>query len=385
VLTINGRIRLFRRRYFAKNVASFAPLDDWIDPTQASITQGVRELVCRLNQASRCFAKAADNLARTAQLRLSRELLRQVVLAEGKAVAAAEKDGRLVLTWDAGECFIPDEHGRPTAATRVYLGVDGVMVPTVTQQEKDVRRATIRAKRRRRGRKCQPLPRARPGSDQSFKEVKIVTFYDEPCAHRLVLLTRGNSDQAGRLMRRTAGRIGLGKAQDKVAVVDGAAWIGHQVQTHSLPLDAIGLDFYHLAENAHKARRAVFGESDPKDEANPGNRWVAGLLHVAKHEGYVALDEALCAWVQGLPASKRPAGMALLGYVTEREDMIAYPEFRQAGRQIGSGPTESMCKATTLRVKGVGKKWDADNAEAVMLLEALDQSGAWEQYWNLAV
>ena len=178
VLTVNGRIRLFRRRYCARDIGSFAPLDDWIDPTQASITQGVRELVCRLNQASRCFAKAADNLARTAQLRLSREALRQVVLAEGKAVLAAEKDGRLALGWDAAECFVPDAHGRPTTATRVYLGADGVMVPTVTQKEKDLRRATIRAKRRRRGRKCRPLPRARPGSDQSFKELKIVTFYD---------------------------------------------------------------------------------------------------------------------------------------------------------------------------------------------------------------
>ena len=75
--------------------------------------------------------------------------------------------------------------------------------------------------------------------------------------------------------------------------------------------------------------------------------------------------------------------MALLEYMSEREEMIRYKEFAERGRQIGSGPTESMCKATTLRVKGVGKKWDADNAEAVMTLEALDQSGAWERYWNL--
>jgi hypothetical protein len=39
-----------------------------------------------------------------------------------------------------------------------------------------------------------------------------------------------------------------------------------------------------------------------------------------------------------------------------------------------------MCKATTLRVKGVEKRWDADNAEAIMTLEALDQSGAWDTY-----
>src|SRR5262249_37564916 len=157
-----------------------------------------------------------------------------------------------------------------TSATRVYLGMDGVMVPVVSQAEKDKRRAKIKAKRRSRGRKCQPLPRARPGADEKFKEVKIVTFYDEPCRHRLVGLTRGNCEEAGRLMRRTAGLVGLDKAQDKVGVVDGAEWIRNQVKAQSMPLDALGLDFYHFAENVHKARRAVYGEEDPKDEKAAG-------------------------------------------------------------------------------------------------------------------
>jgi hypothetical protein len=103
---------------------------------------------------------------------------------------------------------------------------------------------------------------------------------------------------------------------------------------------------------------------------------------VAKHEGYEALDEVLCGWVRGLRGAKRQAGLALLGYVTEREGMIRYPQFRAKGRQIGSGPTESMCKATTQRIKGAGRRWDADNAEAVMAIEALDQSGGWQAYWN---
>ena len=62
--------------------------------------------------------------------------------------------------------------------------------------------------------------------------------------------------------------------------------------------------------------------------------------------------------------------------------MIRYPEFLAVGRQIGSGPTESMCKATTLRLKGRGMRWDTDNAETLMALEALDQSGAWDAYWD---
>ena len=82
------------------------------------------------------------------------------------------------------------------------------------------------------------------------------------------------------------------------------------------------------------------------------------------------------------PARKRKAIERLLGYVSDRAEMIRYPEFLALGRQIGSGPTESMCKATTLRLKGRGMRWDRDNAEALMALEALDQSGTWEDYWD---
>src|SRR4051812_38021764 len=71
ILTINGRIILSRRRYFAKDVGSFTPLDPWIDRAEATISLGVREMACRLNLASRNFDKAAEDLQRAAQLSLS--------------------------------------------------------------------------------------------------------------------------------------------------------------------------------------------------------------------------------------------------------------------------------------------------------------------------
>jgi hypothetical protein len=61
--------------------------------------------------------------------------------------------------------------------------------------------------------------------------------------------------------------------------------------------------------------------------------------------------------------------------------MIRYPEFVAKGWQLGSGPTESCCKVLTARLKGRGRRWDARNAEALMALEALDQSGQWPAYW----
>jgi hypothetical protein len=62
--------------------------------------------------------------------------------------------------------------------------------------------------------------------------------------------------------------------------------------------------------------------------------------------------------------------------------MIKYPEFVSKGWQIGSGLTEATCKRLTACLKGSGMRWDADNAEALMALEALTRSGQRELYWQ---
>jgi hypothetical protein len=107
------------------------------------------------------------------------------------------------------------------------------------------------------------------------------------------------------------------------------------------------------------------------------------VLHVFKHEGYEAGWQKLLTWRTTLHGSaKRKAADALIGYVSERHDMIRYPEFIAQGWQIGSGPTEATCKTLTARLKGSGMRWDAHNAESLMALEALSQSGLWKDYWR---
>jgi len=66
--------------------------------------------------------------------------------------------------------------------------------------------------------------------------------------------------------------------------------------------------------------------------------------------------------------------------MSERREMIRYPEFPARGWQIGSGPIEASCKTTTMRVKSSDRRWDAPNAEAVMALACLENSRLWETY-----
>jgi hypothetical protein len=372
LLTVNGWVRIQRRRYYSWEEGSTTPVDPLLDAAEATVSVGVREMCSRVNADAKSFARAAANLERTAQLRISREALRQIVESDGKRALELSESGELAPDWKARDCAGPD------GKSLVYLSSDGFMVPLVTQAEKRKRRQQALVQRRRCGQKRRALTRMKRGADQRYKEFKAVAFYDQDMKHRLVSVTRGNCQAAGRLMRRDALRIGFGSADYRVGNIDGGPWIIGQVKQRRLPMTATGLDFYHLGENVHKARRAIFGEVD-----EAGKQWAGNLLHTAKHEGYPPLWNGLLELRKTTRGqARRKAADGLLNYVSDRREMIRYPEFRAHGWQIGSGPMESQCRVVPDRVKGPGKRWDADNAEAVMAVEALHQSRQWPAYWR---
>lgn len=369
MLTVNGRIRLCRIRWHDSQEGSQTPLDSVLDEVEQAISEGVREMACRLNRGATSFQQTADNLARAAHLTVSKETLRQLIEQEGRSVLEAQRRGLLGPDWEAQDCRTD------SGVTRVYLGSDGVMVPIITDEEKKKRRAGIKRKRQQRGRKCRPLPARKTGADQSYKEFKVVTFYDEEQARRYVAGTSGDHSVAGRMMQRMATQIRLSQADEKIGNVDGSPWIRNEIELYGL-VDALGLDYYHLRENVQKARLAVYG-TDPA-----GETWKDEIMGLFYEQGYNAVWERLVTWRATLRGGKRTAADGLMGYIAERREMIRYPEFRERGWQIGSGPTEAQCKSATQRLKGRGRRWDRSNAEAVMALDCLESSHAWNVYWT---
>lgn len=369
-----------RRWWHGPQLGSVAPADAILDRRGDSITPGVVELACRVNLSATSFVKAAAVLERTAQVKLSGERVRQVVEAAGRRVLKAQQDNAIAVTWHAKDCVVPGEEkgGENRRKTRVYTGCDGVMVPIITDAEKVKRRTTIKAKRRRRGKRCKPLPPRKRGSDRAWKEFKVVFFYSEDAKHQHVAFTHGNHLKAGTLLRREADRLRFREADERIGLVDGATWIREQMELHLAELDALGLDFYHLSENVHRARRKVFG-----DEAPDGKAWAEELMHVFKHEGYATAWEKILQWRAALRGKKkREAGDRLVNFLALRRPMIRYPTFRERGWQIGSGPTESQCKLCTKRLKGYGRRWDRPNATAVAALDTLDRNGQWQHFWR---
>lgn len=339
---------------------------------------GFREMACDLaiDQAS-SFDRQANLMRKWGMGDASGEKLRQVVEAQGRHVIQAQQQQRFALKWKA-----PRAAEMSKAQSAMCVGVDGVMTRQITDAEKHKRRQKIAGKRGARAKKGKKLAEMSPlkkGADRPWKEVKIVGAYDAKHEHRHWASTTMCHLMAAALMTQVARRIGLTPRHAVVAVVDGAAWIAARLREWLPYLQAIILDFYHLAEHVHEAMREVFGEGTLQ-----AKQWAEKLLSTVRHEGFVAFDALLQTCLdEHAPATEARAALTKLRkYVSERRDMVNYPDFEAQGWPIASGPTESMAGVLTTRIKGRGRRWDADHIDEMMALQALEVNDECQTYWQ---
>ena len=336
--------------------------------TQQNYSAGVREMACRLS-LNEAFVPASANLARTAQLKISHSALRQLVQDQGQKAEKLICNGQYGPNWTSADCT------RQTVIT----GADGVMVPLVTQQQKEKRRASEQLKRHQQGRTSR-YKRGRPksGSDGAYKEFKLVSFYDPDKTHKYAVGTGGNHRQLGRKMCKEAGKIQIAKASVKYSVSDGAEWIAKQYAVQLPMLDENILDYYHLRDHVIATSHVLYGEGSRKAVL-----WREEMMGYVWDRGSLVMLEKLSNYLRRHRSGPKRESLRLLrNYVVKRVTMTDYPSFRQLGYDCGSGPTESFCGCLTARLKGRGMKWDKDNAEAMMALGSLYYSNLWTDYWR---
>ena len=127
-------MELRRRRFELPGGGTDVSVDELIDLAATGVSLAAREMCCRAAVDSGSFARAAANLDRLAGLKLSDEKLRQVVESEGKAVLAWQEHGQLELDFDAGGWVTAETGGGPPTS-RAYVGIDGFMLPVVSDAE----------------------------------------------------------------------------------------------------------------------------------------------------------------------------------------------------------------------------------------------------------
>jgi hypothetical protein len=357
-----------RTVYWNVQSGSVAPLDQLLGIEKDRYSAGVREMACRLS-LQEAFVPASETLLRTAQLSIRSSALRELVEREGRRAGQLIRCGRYRPDWTSEDC---------TDQTLI-VGADGVMVPTVTEEQKRKRRATEALRREAQGRKRRRRPgRPKSGSDGPYKEFKIVAFYDPDKSHKYAVGTSGNHEVLGRLMRREAIKLGIGRARKKSSVTDGSEWIARQCAIQLPMLDENILDYFHLRDNVIAAAHVLYGEGTAKAQL-----WREEMVGYAWERGSLVMLDKLSNYLRRhRQGAKHEALASLRQYVAKRVDMTDYPSFREAGYDCGSGPTESFCGTLTARLKGRGMRWDKDNAEAMMALASLYYSDLWDNYWS---
>lgn len=366
--TINGPVQITRKVYWSSQSSMVAPADRWLGIDEHRYSPGLREMVCRLS-LNEAFVPASRNLKRLVQVTLSSSAIRDIVERQGQGVLAQQASGAFPVGFTAEDC---------TDKTMI-TGVDGVMVPHVTQIQKHKRRQTEKAKRQRQSRTSTAgQGRPKQGADGPYKEFKIVTFYDTDKRNTHVVGIRGNHEALGRVMRREASKLKLDQAEHKYSVTDGACWILNQYRQQLPMLDENILDYYHFRDHVIKASHVLHGEGTAQAII-----WRKEMMTVVwEHGSLVFLDRLSDQYKSLRSPTKREAVKALQKYVALRVEMTDYPTFRAKGYECGSGPTESFCGCLTRRLKGRGMRWDGDNAESIMAMASLYHTHQWKRYWD---
>jgi hypothetical protein len=347
---------------------------------QISLT--LAHLMVRLCLAARGFAAAAKHLSALGLPHVCTQTLRQVVLGEGEAAQKALHEQAIDPGWRLGGDPDATEDAEPSQGG--VVGVDGLKISTNTDAEKAKRRRKTAAKRGGRARQGKPplppLPPRRQGTNERWKEAKLAGVYDFKHKHAFWRVTCGDHHQARVLAGQASRKVRFDQAQPRLAITDGATWIEHRLRECRLDLDAHILDFFHFAQHVHEAANAVH------PEVGEALAWAHQVKDLARTQGpdslLAKLREASADAAKDDNAVAAEALKKLLNYLEPRRHMIDYPKYLAKGWPIGSGPTESICKAATRFIKGPGKRWDLDNAQAMMTLEALDIGGQLETFFE---
>jgi len=379
VLTADGEIELTRPYFWGKGQGGVCLADEPVGIEQGRTSPGAREIVSRLGMVQD-FGQAADDARRIGNVPVCKEKLRLLVEGEAAAITSGRNDGTIPAAWTSADAKVKTEDG---IVTRVYAGGDGVMAPIVTAAEKEKRRKNQAIRRQQRSAagvgNARELPPARPGADEGFKEMKIGLFYDQGKEHRHVFVTEQDHEAFGVLLKEHAAQVCFEQADQSISLTDGAKWIKSQICSVLLLIKAMLLDFYHLSQHVHEAAKCCLGETPAAAQ------WAAARLKEIKEVGVTPMLAAIDELEKRTRSpAKRQSLRKLRDYVVNRMEMLDYRGALAKGWDIGSGPTEAMCKNLTLRLKRPGMKWDRDHAGAMMNLIGLYESGQAKAYWVAA-
>lgn len=292
---------------------------------------------------------ADDILRRFSGVRLSAASTRRATQQAGQRLQQRQRGGDLVLARPSVAWDFRLEGHRHTVA---YVGLDAFAVPM--QQS---------------------------GGGRAEGRMLYTAILYTPDKSRSHYLVDFDLDQLAAQMRQAAIALGLGEADQLIAISDAGNGIEAALRRH-LEEDLLCiLDWYHASQHLHAFAAVLHPQALDRRAA-----WVEEAKGLLYEQG----GEALLRWLRGLAKPSDAVASdelrKLLNYFADNRHRTDYPAYRQHGWDIGSGPTEAACKIVGARLKQSGMRWLEQGAAEVAPLRALYLSGpqAWDAFWALA-
>jgi hypothetical protein len=162
----------------------------------------------------------------------------------------------------------------------------------------------------------------------------------------------------------------LPTARERAVIGDGAAWVWN-VAEDVCPDGRQIVDWFHAVQHLAEAANALYPHE--KDD-NKRQRW----LKTYKDHLYMGRIHKIMA------ALCKQERHDLAGYFETHQRRMQYLEFREEGLPIGSGVIESGIKQFKHRLTGPGMRWNADNANRMLVIRAAVLGNDFHDLWQLA-
>ncbi|MCJ7483126.1 MAG: ISKra4 family transposase, partial [Thermodesulfovibrionales bacterium] len=324
---------------------AFSPLDEELELLPGKLTPHAHECLIRFGTIMP-FAKAAKELEFVLKVGVSEPTARRYVEAAGKAYEEYQtvEVERLEQTCPPAKKNLQ----------KMFLSVDGAMVPLVGGEWAEVKTLTI-------GEIQKPVLERGEWVVHSKNHSYFSRMTESSLFRRLALVE-------------THAR-GIEKAKIVAAVTDGAEWEQGFLDFHC-PQAVRILDFPHAAGRVSQIGQAVWGE-----ESEQTKKWLADQLHQLKHDG----PSALFSEVMEL-RNQKPALEVLQknqAYLEKRSDHMQYPRYQAQHLPIGSGAMENGNKVVVeAHLKGAGMHWAIPHVNPMLTLRNIFCSERWQEGWQ---
>lgn len=414
VVTIFGRIFFWRAYYRnAKVKDSRWPRDEELGlVSRELLSPGVQEKVALLSAVTESYDQATQTLKEFFPVDLAYKQAQRECIKIGSQMEKSEQQ-QIHKVFE--ERQIPDSPAM-AAPEAMIIGTDGITVPHCAGEDMEIKVGRIdlvalqppppeptRArtlKPRRQAGKRKPQSPSRSEQLVELKESREQREYKEaskavgealkeaapgrdkrPMYRRTtqtstyVATARLGADHFGRMLWLAAQALGVELAPLVLFLADGSKWCWDVCKTH-FPYAVQILDVFHLARHIIQTANVLFKPRSPEAKAWR-KRILIRILQGGIEEVIRELETVTC-----LDATKRTACNELHTYLCNNRSRMNYPESIARGYPISSAIAEGACRHVIgTRMKGSGRRWDDDGADAMARLRAIKCGGRWASFF----